>query len=129
MGPFIGDFVTEHKGWKWSQYTLAIFYLASWLPIFFLKETYLKVIMARRKRTQSVADTQGPKPAASTLLLGVLFITLLRPTKVLFMKPTVSFLSLYVAFNFAVIVTFLRPRRTNRTPAPKHALAKSTLIN
>jgi hypothetical protein len=70
MGPFIGDFVTEHKGWKWSQYTLAIFYLASWLPIFFLKETYLKVIMARRKRTQSVADTQGPKPAASTLLLG-----------------------------------------------------------
>jgi MFS family permease len=108
MGPFIGGFVTRHKGWKWSQYTLAIFYLASWLPVFLLEETYLKVIMTRQKRTQeaAAAESQAKKPGASTLLLGVLFITLLRPTKMLFTEPIVSFLSIYVAFNFAVIFTF-----------------------
>jgi len=64
--------------------------------------------MARRKQTQqaAIAVSQAAKPPASTLLLGVLFITLLRPTKMLFTEPIVSFLSLYVAFNFAVIFTF-----------------------
>jgi hypothetical protein len=64
--------------------------------------------MARRKRDQEIAvtETQAAKPPASTLLVGVLFITLLRPTKMLFTEPIVSFLSLYVAFNFAVIFTF-----------------------
>jgi MFS family permease len=108
MGPFIGGFVTQHAGWKWSQYTLSIFCLASWLPVFLLEETYLKVIVARRRRTQVTADSEAQvaKAPTSTLLLGVLFITLLRPTKMLFTEPIVSFLSLYVAFNFAVIFTF-----------------------
>jgi len=138
MGPFIGGFVTQYKGWKvrnlflgssfvgifsgrlhlekhvtdllqWSQYTLAIFCLESWLPVFLLEETYLKVIMARRKRNQEVAAVtpQAAKPPASTLLLGVLFITLLRPFQMLLTEPIVSFLSLYVAFNFAVNFMFL----------------------
>ena len=73
-----------------------------------LDETYLKVIMARRKRTQegAAAESQVAKPGASTLLLGVLFINLLRSTKMFFTEAIVSILSLYVAFNFAVIFTF-----------------------
>jgi len=98
--------VTEHKGWKWSQYTLAIITVAAWIPVFFLEETYLKVIMARRKQKEEQAADAQAKPPATTLLLGVLFITLLRPTKMLFTEPIVTFLSVYVAFNFAVIFTF-----------------------
>lgn len=105
MGPFVGGFVTQHTGWKWSQYTLAIIAFAAWIPVFLLEETYLKIIMARRKQKQEAAENPT-KPRARTLLLGVLFITLLRPTKMLFTEPIVAFLSVYVAFNFAVIFTF-----------------------
>ena len=113
MGPFIGGFVTQGNGWKWSQYALTIILVVCYLPVFFLEETYLKVILARRqKAAESAAGTtvstvdDKPKPKASTLLLGVVFITLLRPMKMLVTEPIVIFLSLYVAYNFAVVFTF-----------------------
>ncbi|KAG9230343.1 major facilitator superfamily domain-containing protein [Amylocarpus encephaloides] len=98
FGPVVGGYVTQHNGWEWSQYSLAIIIIATYLPVFFLGETYLKV--------QEAAAAAAPKPPASTLLLGVVFITLLRPVKMLLTEPIVGFLSLYVAFNFAVIFTF-----------------------
>jgi len=113
MGPFIGGFVTQGNGWKWSQYALTIILVACYLPVFFLEETYLKVILVRRqKAAESAAGTVAttaddkPKPKASTLLLGVVFITLLRPMKMLVTEPIVIFVSLYVAYNFAVVFTF-----------------------
>jgi hypothetical protein len=81
----------------------------TYIPVFFLEETYLKVILARRKRKEDAAAAAADdkaKPPASTLLLGVLFITLLRPMKMLVAEPIVTFLSLYVAFNFAMVFTF-----------------------
>lgn len=112
MGPFIGGFVTQGNGWKWSQYALCIIVVACYIPVWLLEETYLKVILVRR---QKAAETQGasttvtddkPKPKASTLLLGVVFITLLRPMKMLVTEPIVIFLSLYVAYSFAVVFSF-----------------------
>ena len=88
------------------MYTLAIIAIVAWLPVFFLQETYAKIILARRAQKQEAAASYQPKPGASTLLLGVLFITLLRPMKMLVSEPIVTFLSVYVAFNFAVIFTF-----------------------
>jgi len=79
--------------------------LAAWLPVLFLEETYLKVIVARRKQKEATAEHQA-KPPAATLLSGVLFITLLRPMKMLLTEPIVAFLSLFIAFNFAVIFMF-----------------------
>lgn len=75
---------------------------------FSLKKTYLRIILARRKRKEKIVaaaadeDTK-PKLATSTLLLSVIFITLLRPIKMLVTEPIVTFISLYVAFNFAVV--------------------------
>lgn len=97
--------MTAKHGWKWSQYALAIIAIVTYFPVLFLEETYLKIILARRKaRLDAHATTIDgkSKPPASTLLLGVLFITLLRPIKMLVTEPIVTFLSLYVAFNFAV---------------------------
>lgn len=102
----MGGFLTQYHGWKWSQYLLAIVFIGTWIPVLFLEETYLKVIMARRQKKAHATDNSQPKPPASTLLLGVLFITLLRPMKMLLTEPIVSFLSLYVAFNFAVLFMF-----------------------
>jgi len=109
IGPFVGGFVTQGHGWKWSQYALTIILVAAYLPVWLLEETYLRVILARRQKAAEGAvavDDGTPKPKASTLLLGVLFITLLRPMKMLVTEPIVIFLSMYVAFNFAVVFTF-----------------------
>jgi MFS family permease len=105
MGPLVGGFVTQSPGWKWSQWSLAIIAAATYVPVLFLEETYLKIILARRQRAQHI-ESIAVKPPASTLLLGVLYITLLRPMKMLAMEPIVTLLSAYVAFNFAVVFTF-----------------------
>lgn len=115
LGPLIGGFVTQHRhlfatatGWKWSQWAFAVITIASYVPVFFLEETYLKIILARRakKDEEQNAAPDAPKPPASRLLLIVVFITLLRPMKMLLTEPIVTFICLYVAFNFAVLFTF-----------------------
>ncbi|KAL2075992.1 hypothetical protein VTL71DRAFT_935 [Oculimacula yallundae] len=114
IGPVVGSYVTD-SGWRWSQYTLAIASAVSYLPVFFLEETYAKIILARRFQKQqerspsSTTDAQTdipPKPPAKTILFTILFITLLRPAKMLVTEPIVAFLSIYVAFSFAVHFTF-----------------------
>lgn len=108
IGPVVGGFATQYNGWKWSQYVLTITMIVAWIPAFFLEETYLKIILARRKeKVEAVqAAEKQAKPPAKTLLFRILFITLLRPAKMLVYEPIVTFLSIYVAFGFAVIFTF-----------------------
>ncbi|PQE27935.1 major facilitator superfamily transporter protein [Rutstroemia sp. NJR-2017a BBW] len=115
LGPLIGGYITQRDhqvattdGWKWSQWALAIIMIASWLPVFLLEETYVKVILARRQKKNETENREpdAPMPPPSQILLRVLFITLLRPTKMLFTEPIVAFTSLYAAFTFAVIFTF-----------------------
>ncbi|KAF8847566.1 MFS general substrate transporter [Acephala macrosclerotiorum] len=108
IGPVVGGFATQHNRWKWSQYVLAIVMVSAWIPVFFLKETYLKIILARREQKVEAIEAREKqaKPPAKTLLFGILFITLLRPAKMLVSEPIVTFLSIYVAFGFAVIFTF-----------------------
>ncbi|KAG0648665.1 Polyamine transporter 4 [Hyphodiscus hymeniophilus] len=105
VGPIVGGFVTQHNGWKWSQYALAIIMIVSYIPVLFLEETYLKIILRRNAKAESAANPHA-KPAAKALLLGILLITLLRPLKMLLTEPIVAFLALYVAFNFAVLFIF-----------------------
>lgn len=109
MGPVVGGYVTSGS-WRWSQYTLAIASAVTYLPVFFLEETYAKIIIARRKQKlqeqQAEAAVIHAKPPAKTVLFTILFITLLRPAKMLVTEPIVAFLSIYVAFNFAVLFTF-----------------------
>ncbi|KAH7342442.1 major facilitator superfamily domain-containing protein [Rhexocercosporidium sp. MPI-PUGE-AT-0058] len=104
LGPVVGGYVTD-SSWKWSQYTLAIVSAVTYLPVYFLEETYAKIIIARRNQKQQAAEAPT-KPPAKTIILGILFITLLRPAKMLVTEPIVAFLSIYVAFNFAVLFTF-----------------------
>lgn len=103
LGPVVGGFATQYSGWKWSQFVLAITMAVFWIPALFLEETYLKIILARR---EIKAIEKQSAPPASKLLLGVLFITLLRPMKMLVTEPIVTLLSIYVAFGFAVVFTF-----------------------
>jgi MFS family permease len=103
VGPVVGGFATQDDGWKWTQFVLAITMIVVWIPVLFLEETYLKIILARR---ETKAAEKHSEPPASKLLLGVLFVTLFRPMKMLITEPIVTLLSIYVAFGFAVVFTF-----------------------
>jgi hypothetical protein len=76
-----------------------------YIPVFFLEETHTKIIMERRALKEENNQTHT-KPPASTLLFGILFITLLRPTNMLLTEPIVILFSIYAAFNFAFLFTF-----------------------
>jgi hypothetical protein len=80
--------------------------MAAYIPVFFLQETYLKIILTTRKEKQAIAASSQAKPPAKKLLRGIIFTTLLRPMTMLLTEPIVGFLALYVAFNFAVLFTF-----------------------
>lgn len=108
IGPSVGDCVTQHGGWKWSQYTLTIFTFVTYFPIFFLEEMYLKIIMTQTKQKREIAAAQAEnKLPASALLLSVLFITILRSIKMLVSKLIATFLSL-CCIQFRCRFLFLR---------------------
>jgi len=105
ISPVIGGFVAENKGWRWTQWTQLFFTVASYLFSAFMSETYKKTILERRAKRLGVSVPKtGPSGAAALKLL--LTVTLFRPLSMLITEPIVSFFSLYIAFNFAVIFAF-----------------------
>ncbi|KAI9798717.1 MAG: hypothetical protein M1825_004999, partial [Sarcosagium campestre] len=105
IGPVIGGFAAENKGWRWTQWTIlffAAFAIAVALPA---RETYKKAILERRAKRLGLA----PPPRGPTGLAAIKFlltVTILRPVSMLFTEPIVGFFSLYVAFNFSVLFGF-----------------------
>lgn len=103
LGPIVGGFVAQYKGWRWTQWcmlfaTLVIFAIA--LP---MKETYKPIILQRRakKLGLDVKPDTGSVSVKRTLMLKFA-----RPMHMLFTEPTVFFFSLYASFAFGVLFLF-----------------------
>jgi MFS transporter, DHA1 family, multidrug resistance protein len=94
--------VVEEKGWRWTQWTVLFFFVASFLPIFFVHETYKKTIVQRRGLSPS-------EPGRSFMQGFRYFITktVLRPVHMLATEPIVGFVCLYTSFQFALLYTFV----------------------
>ena len=70
-----------------------------------MKETYKKTLIQRRaKRYHVILEKSGPQGIEAIKFL--LTVTLLRPLRMLVVEPIVTFLTLYVAFNFGVVFGF-----------------------
>lgn len=104
--PVIGAFVAVRKGWEWTQWTLIFFAIFSWLTVLPTRETYKKTILERRRKKLGLSAPPSPFPSAGAKLKFLLTVTLLRPLHMLFTESIVSFLSIYIAFNFGVLFTF-----------------------
>jgi len=79
------------------------------LPIYLfstgMQETYGKILLGRRAKKRNLPlPPQGAQGLAAVKML--LTITLTRPVRMLCTEPIVAFLSLYVAFVFAVLFAF-----------------------
>ncbi|QSZ33083.1 hypothetical protein DSL72_002668 [Monilinia vaccinii-corymbosi] len=104
LGPVIGSFVTVRKSWRWTQWTLIFFSIASFLPILLTSETLHSRILKRRAK--SLNEPLPASPSRAAKIKNLVTVTLFRPIHMLLTEPIVAFLSVYVAFNFAVLFSF-----------------------
>lgn len=76
-----------------------------------LPETYKKAILKRRAKKRNLPPAPppaktGPTGGGAAAIKFLLTVTLVKPIHMLFTEPIVAFVSLYVAFVFAVLFSF-----------------------
>ncbi|KAI1815490.1 major facilitator superfamily domain-containing protein [Poronia punctata] len=104
LGPVLGVFLVDRKGWRWTQYTLVFFSAFSLILVALGTESYHAIIQ-RRKAKKAGTELPSLKPLAVTL--GEFGTTgILRPVHMMFTEPIVGFLCLYVSFTFGVLFNF-----------------------
>ncbi|KKK21449.1 hypothetical protein P175DRAFT_0488892 [Aspergillus ochraceoroseus IBT 24754] len=108
MGPLIGSFVVEHRGWRWTAWTPLMMAAVLHPPALFLKESYKPIILQRRARMLGAAaglnaDSRSLSQGAKEFITS----TIVRPLHMLFTEPLVGFICLYCGFQFALIYTFV----------------------
>lgn len=105
LGPIIGGFAMEKKGWRWTMW-IHLFFSGAGLPfIFMMKETYKPAIMRRRAKARGIT-IQQPNVSPWQLIKILLVITVLRPLEMLVSEPIVVVLSLYASLVFAILFGF-----------------------
>lgn len=109
LGPIVGGFLGETKGWRWLEGLMAIFTGALWIVgTLTIPETYAPVLL--RKRAQALCNKTG-NVYVSTLdvsrdrpTLGQsIKIALSRPWILLIWEPIVLTLSIYMAIVYGIL--------------------------
>lgn len=102
--PVIGSFVVEHKGWRWTQWTIIFFGIFTLLTIVAGRETFHPVL---RRRVTKQKGFQMPTSAPLSSQIRLFASTaLLRPIHMLCTEPIVALICLYVACEFATLFSF-----------------------
>ncbi|KAJ4326248.1 hypothetical protein N0V94_000195 [Neodidymelliopsis sp. IMI 364377] len=102
LGPVVGGFAAQHKGWRWTQWCMIFVTLAVYLLGLPMKETYKPIILARRAKKLGLDVKPTGSPGAAAMKRSIV-INLFRPIHMLVTEPVVFFLSLYTAFAFGVL--------------------------
>ncbi|KAL4892878.1 major facilitator superfamily domain-containing protein [Aspergillus ambiguus] len=103
IGPLIGSFVTEAKGWRWTAWVVLIIAAVFHPPALYLKESYRQRVMYDKDNTQGI-------PRSKVILQTVkefITSTVIRPLHMLTTEPLVGFICLYTGFQFALLYTFV----------------------
>ncbi|KFY43324.1 hypothetical protein V495_04029 [Pseudogymnoascus sp. VKM F-4514 (FW-929)] len=105
LGPVIGGFVSEKKDFRWLEWVILFMVAFNYLYCIPQSETYKKTILetrARKEKQPSVLLPQHAAPPLSTVIQRIA----LKPFKMLFVESIVLFMTIYMAFNFAVFYSF-----------------------
>ncbi|KAL9109684.1 MAG: hypothetical protein Q9227_005722 [Pyrenula ochraceoflavens] len=106
IGPVVGGFSAEWKGWRWTQWTILMIMGAAYLFSLAQKETYKKIILKKRAERLNIPSPPQNLPTGLAKIKLFLLFTIGRPVVMLLTEPIVALLSLYTAFNFSVLFAF-----------------------
>ena len=107
VGSAVGGWVAQYKGWQWSQWTTLFLGGSVWIFALGAQETYASPLRRRRAKKLGLPLPPPPIPRGVAGLKQFVTATLTRPLYMLVAEPIVGLCSLYTAFNFAVLFTFL----------------------
>ena len=102
LGPVIGGFAAQFKGWRWTQWCTIFIGLAALVLVLPMNETYKKVILMKRAKKHNVEGPPKPPVKGMAYVKLLVTVTLVRPVHMLFTEPIVLFFSLYNSFTFSV---------------------------
>ena len=101
LGPVVGSYLSEAAGWRWTFWFLAILSGVVFAACLILqRETYPPTLLQRKtnRLQQETGNTKLRSAMLSPHSPGKYFlISIIRPTKLLFLSPIVFFISLYIA--------------------------------
>lgn len=102
--PVIGSFVVSRKGWRWTQWTIIFFAIFTMVLVLFTEETFAPVL--KRRIAKQKSNEASASLSLSRQLRDLALVGLVRPVRMLFTEPVVSFTCLYVAVNFGTLFIF-----------------------
>ncbi|KAK6840385.1 major facilitator superfamily domain-containing protein [Apiospora arundinis] len=104
LGPVVGVFLVDRKGWPWTQFTVVFLSVFTLIWVIATPETYHPILMRRRMKQLGL---DPPKQPPFLSLVGTfLRIGLFRPVHMLFTEPIVGILGLYIACEFGTLYLF-----------------------
>ncbi|EXJ78950.1 hypothetical protein A1O3_08450 [Capronia epimyces CBS 606.96] len=107
IGPVAGGFLGQAAGWRWIFWLVTIAAgVASGLAVIFLRETYEPILLQRR--TNRLRKETGNMELRSRLDKGIsmrqyLWVSIVRPSKMLVFSPIVLTLSIYMAVVYGYL--------------------------
>ncbi|KAH8676155.1 major facilitator superfamily domain-containing protein [Xylariales sp. PMI_506] len=104
LGPVLGVFLADRKGWRWTQYTLVFFSVFCAVCLLFASETYHPVL--KRRRMKQLGHELPKQPPLMDTIRLFLTVGLIRPVHMLFTEPIVAFVCFYVACMFGTLFMF-----------------------
>ncbi|CAD6592804.1 MAG: hypothetical protein ASARMPRED_006729 [Alectoria sarmentosa] len=106
MGPLIGGFVVEKKGWRWTQWTILLFTATFYVIGLGMCETYKNQILKSRAKKLGLEMPSEPYRSARELVRYFVAKTLKGPISMLCTEKIVAIFSIYVAFNMGLVNCF-----------------------
>ncbi len=107
MGPLLGAFLVEKKGWRWTQYTILLFAAVVHPATLYLRESYKIVVLQQMAKKLGVEGPSGPQRTFADTLKVFLTSTVIRPLHMIFTEPLVGYICLYCGFQFALLYAFV----------------------
>ena len=103
LGPTVGGFTTQHRGWRWTQWAMLMALAMCGLAALAMKEIHVKVIQQKRAKAQNNEPAKPWCPSGVATMNMIIVVTLIRPVHMLFTEPIVGLLSIYSSFHFAIL--------------------------
>ena len=109
LGPIVGGFLAESKGWRWVEGLMAIFSGVIWIiGTFTIPETYAPILLRSRaaalqKQTGKFYRSKLQKAGAKPSIKQEFKVALSRPWILLIKEPIVLLLSIYMAIIYGTL--------------------------